>query len=81
MLAFTAGDWLLYGGGSLAAAYGLATDRAPAWSVLCLHAGAGIFVATKIQGAVEKTCGFGDSMVFSVGTTESQESPETEDHT
>lgn len=45
LLAFTAGDWLLYGGGSLAAAYGLATDRAWAWSVLCLHAGAGIYAA------------------------------------
>lgn len=45
LLAFAAPDLLLFVGGSLAAAYGLGTNRAWAWPVLLLHTGAALYAA------------------------------------
>lgn len=45
LLAFAVADLLLFAGGSLAAAYGLAQRCRWAWPVLCIHSGAAIYAA------------------------------------
>jgi hypothetical protein len=45
LLAFGAADLILFAGGALASAYGLATRRRWAWPVLCVHAGAAAYAA------------------------------------
>jgi hypothetical protein len=43
LLAFAAADLLLFAGGSLVAAWGLATRQRWGWPVLCLHTGAAVY--------------------------------------
>jgi hypothetical protein len=45
LLAFIGADLLVYAGGSLAAAYGLARRSSWAWPALCVNAGAAIYAA------------------------------------
>ncbi len=45
LLAFGVGDLLLYGGGSLVAAWGLVRRARWAWPALCVVAGAGLYAA------------------------------------
>ena len=45
LLAFMPGDLIVYGAGSLLAAYGLAHGRAWGWAALCVNAGAGVYAA------------------------------------
>ena len=45
LLAFLGADLLLYAGGSLVSAYGLAGGRGWAWTALCIHTGAAVYAA------------------------------------
>ncbi len=45
LLAFVGADLLVYAGGSLVAAYGLARGRSWAWGILCVVAGASVYAA------------------------------------
>lgn len=45
LLAFVLPDGVLFAGGSLAAAYGLAQGRPWGWPVLSIHAGAAVYAA------------------------------------
>ena len=48
LMAFVGADLLLYVGGSLTAAYGLARRRSWAWPVLCIHAGAAAYASLYV---------------------------------
>jgi len=45
LFAFIVGDVVIYAGGSLLAAFGIARRRRWAWSALCVNAGAAVYAA------------------------------------
>jgi hypothetical protein len=45
LFAFVGADLLLYSGGSLVAAFGIARTQRWAWTALCIHAGAALYAA------------------------------------